>query len=83
MTRPDTDRIGRDYLCLLSPHLPVSLALLSYQSHDGILMPPWVNCPGVFLQASFGVPRSGTVSPWTLYLSGKCYSDGRIILTYM
>jgi hypothetical protein len=25
-------------------------------------MPPWVNCAGVFLQASFGVPRSGTVS---------------------
>jgi hypothetical protein len=26
-------------------------------------MPPWVNCAGVFLQASFGVPLRGTVSP--------------------
>jgi hypothetical protein len=25
-------------------------------------MPPWVNCAGVFLQASFGVPLRGTVS---------------------
>jgi hypothetical protein len=63
MTRPDIDWIGRDYLCLLSQHLPVSLALLSYQSHDDILMSPWVNCAGVFLQASFGVPLRGTVSP--------------------
>jgi hypothetical protein len=53
---------NRHLLLRLGPvrHPPCGLRLYDCR---GILMPPWVNCAGVFLQASFGVPLRGTVSP--------------------
>jgi hypothetical protein len=60
--RPRVSRCGphRHLLLPLGPvrHSPCWLPLYDCRS---ILMPPWVNCAGVFLQASFGVPLRGTV----------------------